>query len=43
MNPQWWFVGAAYALVVIGTVAVTALSYAAMRRAEARADALARR
>lgn len=43
MNPQWWFVGAAYALVVTATLAVTLLSYRAMRRAEARAEAIGRR
>ena len=43
MNPQWWFVAAAYALVLIGTIGVTVASFVAMRRAEARAEALARR
>jgi hypothetical protein len=38
MNP-WPFVIAAYALVLIGTIALTGWSYAAMRRAECEAAA----
>ena len=41
MNP-WPFVIAAYALTVAGTVALTAWSWAAMRRAEAEAAKLGR-
>jgi hypothetical protein len=40
---HWPFVIAAYALVRVGTGGVTLWSYVAMRRAEARADALTRR
>ena len=36
----WPFILAAYALTVLGTVGVTAWSFAAMRRAEAEAAAL---
>jgi len=39
MNP-WPFIIAAYALTLVGTLAVTAWSFAAMRRAEAQAAAL---
>ena len=39
MNP-WPFIIAAYALSVAGTLAVTAWSFVAMRRAEADAAAL---
>jgi hypothetical protein len=39
---QWLFVGAAYALVVIGTLVLIVASWAAMRRAENAADALRR-
>ena len=39
MNP-WPFVIAAYAVTVLGTAAIAALSWRAMRRAEAAADAL---
>jgi hypothetical protein len=39
MNP-WPFVIAAYALTIVGTLAVAGWSYAAMRRAEANAAAL---
>lgn len=37
---HWNFVIAAYALTILGTLAVTWLSFAAMRRAERDADAL---
>ena len=40
---HWPFVLAAYAIVVIGTIAVTLGSLVAMRRAERRAEALAPR
>lgn len=40
---QWPFIAAAYALVLAGLVGLTAASFAAMRRAEAAADALRRR
>lgn len=36
----WPFVIAAYALAIAGTLALTAWSYAVMRRAEAEAEAL---
>jgi hypothetical protein len=39
---QWAFVTAAYILVAIGTAGVSWLSWRAMRRAEAAADALRR-
>ena len=39
MNP-WPFIVAAYAVSLVATLAVTAWSFAAMRRAEADADAL---
>lgn len=39
MNP-WPFIVAAYALAIAGTLAVTAWSFAAMRRAERDAEAL---
>lgn len=39
MNP-WPFIIAAYALTGLGTATITILSYAAMRRAEKRADDL---
>ena len=42
MNP-WPFIVAAYALTVAGTLAVTAWSFVAMRRAEADAAALSDR
>ena len=42
MNP-WPFVIAAYALGVGGTIAMTAWSWWAMRRAEAEADRLSQR
>ena len=41
MNP-WAFVFAAYAVALGGTAVLVALSYAAMRRAEAAAGALRR-
>lgn len=37
---DWLFVVAAYALAILGTLAVTLGSLAAMRRAEGEADAL---
>jgi hypothetical protein len=37
---HWPFITAAYLVVLIGTGGLAALSYAAMRRAEATADAL---
>ena len=40
---HWPFIIAAYALTIGGTVGVVAVSFAAMRRAERRADALTRR
>ncbi len=40
---HWPFIVAAYAIAIGGTVAVTALSYFSMRRAERQADALTRR
>ncbi len=42
MNP-WPFIIAAYALTLVGTLGVTAWSFAAMRRAEAAAAALSDR
>ncbi len=42
MSHQWTFVIAAYALTLIGTVATSIWAMRAMRRAEARADALTR-
>jgi hypothetical protein len=42
MNP-WPFVIAAYGLTAIGTLWLTAASYAAMRKAERAAEALRRR
>ena len=42
MNP-WPFIIAAYALTILGTLGVTAWSFAAMRRAEAEAAALSDR
>ncbi len=41
MNP-WPFVIAAYALTLIGTIGVTAISWRAMRRAESEAAKLGR-
>ncbi|HLZ78378.1 MAG TPA: hypothetical protein VKQ09_03485 [Sphingomonas sp.] len=40
---QWPFVIAAYAVAVLGTVALTLGSFLSMRRAERAADALKRR
>jgi hypothetical protein len=40
---HWPFIIAAYAVAIVGTLAVTALSYLSMRRAERQADALTRR
>jgi hypothetical protein len=37
---RWVFVIAAYAIALAGTILLTALSYAAMRRAESDAEAL---
>jgi len=37
---HWPFITAAYLIVLVGTVGIAALSYAAMRRAEAAAEAL---
>jgi len=37
---HWAFITAAYAVTLFGTLSVTAWSYAEMRRAEKRADAL---
>ena len=42
MNP-WPFIVAAYAVALLATLAVTAWSFAAMRRAEGEADALSDR
>lgn len=39
---HWPFIIAAYALTIGGTAALTLASFVAMRRAEARADALRR-
>ena len=39
---HWAFIVAAYALTLLGTLAVTGWSYAAMRRAERDADAVRR-
>jgi len=39
---HWPFVIAAYGVTIIGTIAITWASYAAMRRAEAQAAALSR-
>lgn len=40
---QWPFIVAAYAVVLLGTGGLSLWSFLAMRRAEARADAMARR
>ncbi|WP_294055529.1 hypothetical protein [Sphingomonas sp.] len=40
---QWAFVSAAYAVVILGSVGVALVSWLAMRKAEAAADALGRR
>jgi hypothetical protein len=40
---QWAFVLAAYGVVVVATLALILLSWAAMRRAEADAEAVRRR
>lgn len=37
---HWPFIVAAYAITLLGTLGVTVWSYAAMRRAERRAEAL---
>jgi hypothetical protein len=39
---HWSFIIAAYALTIVGTLAVSGWSFAAMRRAEAEAEALRR-
>lgn len=39
MNP-WPFIAGAYAVALIGTLGLTGLSFAAMRRAERAVDAL---
>ncbi len=39
---HWPFIIAAYGVTILGTVGITAVSYRAMKRAEARADALTR-
>jgi hypothetical protein len=39
---HWPFIIAAYALTILGTLGVTGWSFAAMRRAEAEAEALRR-
>lgn len=39
---HWLFIIGSYALTLLGTVGVTCWSYAAMRRAEADAEALRR-
>ncbi|RVT94161.1 heme exporter protein CcmD [Sphingomonas crocodyli] len=40
---HWPFITAAYAITIVGTIAIIAISYAAMRRAEKKADALTKR
>ena len=40
---HWPFIVAAYALAIGGTLALTLASYATMRRAEKRADAVRRK
>jgi hypothetical protein len=40
---QWPFILAAYAVAIGATVALVGWAYAAMRRSEARADAVTRR
>ena len=40
---HWPFIIAAYAIGIAGTVGLTLWSFVAMRRAEARAEALTRR
>lgn len=40
---HWPFIVAAYAITIGGTVAVVAASFARMRKAERKADALTRR
>jgi hypothetical protein len=37
---HWHFIAAAYGVALVGTLALVFASYAAMRRAEAEADAL---
>lgn len=43
MSGGWPFVAAAYAMALLGTLALVGWAFAALRRAEARADALGRR
>lgn len=40
---HWSFIAAAYAVVIAATLALSVLSYLAMRRAEAAAERLKRR
>ncbi len=40
---HWWFVAAAYLVVALGTGGLAAVSWWAMRRAEATADAFRKR
>jgi hypothetical protein len=40
---HWPFIIGAYGVTIVATVAIVAISFAAMRRAEARADALTRK
>lgn len=40
---HWPFIIAAYSITILGTLGVTMLSFARMRRAERQADALSRR
>ncbi len=40
---HWPFIVAAYAITIVGTVAVTGLSFMRMRKAERQAEALTRR
>lgn len=40
---HWPFIIGAYAVAILGTLAVTGLSYLRMRRAERQAEALTRR
>ncbi len=40
---HWPFIAAAYGIAIVGTLAIVWQSFAAMRRAERRADELTRR
>ena len=40
---HWPFIIAAYSITIVGTLAVTGLSFARMRKAERQAEALSRR